>query len=358
MNTFSTRTILNTILIVLLASLPSSAASGAERPVRAFIVHSYEMDNVCGRSQGEGIETELRAAYGESLEIAVHYMNTKTVNRDREAMATDAEEALRKIADFDPDVVFTVDDNAFREVGLKLMGRPFPVVFTGMNGQPAAYAAKVPFLDAQGRPTANITGVYEKLHAVTSLRVMKEILPDLKRVAVILDDSPTGHAIRKQLTVELAANDSDVETDIHVVSTIDAYRKLITEIDQDPQIGAVYNIVLSIRDAAGKACSADQNFRLFLETCRKPSMALNFEFARKGLFGGASVDFTAMGALAGRQGIAILSGTPVADEPVADAAEVMLTFNQARAEMLGIQLPYEMLASSNLFFTMPLLDIQ
>ena len=186
-----------------------SFAANAEQP-KVYIVQSYESDNVCGRPQEEGIVEILEKEYGERLVIRTHYMDTKTVNSAKEAMQADAAKVLQEIEVFGPDIVFTVDDNAFREVGLKLVGRSFPVVFTGMNAQPEVYNAKIPFLDSNGIPNANITGVYEKLHVQTSLNVVKGILPDLKKVVALLDNTTTGYAVEAQLQKELENNTTGV----------------------------------------------------------------------------------------------------------------------------------------------------
>lgn len=63
-------------------------------------------------------------------------MNTKTFNSSPDKMKSEALVVLGEVELFKPDIVLTVDDDAFREVGLKLTGRSYPVVFTGMNGRP------------------------------------------------------------------------------------------------------------------------------------------------------------------------------------------------------------------------------
>jgi len=216
----STGTVLFGMMLVLTFS---NAANGGAVSKRVFIVHSYESNHVCGIPQSNGIESVLREHFGTSLTIKSHFMDTKTTNSTARKMQAEARKVLQAIEAFKPDIVFTIDDNAFREVGLYLVGKPFPVVFTGMNGQPVNYSERVPFLDEGMRPAANITGVYEKLHFRTALDVMRGVDPQLKHIVALLDKSPTGNAIRAQMQKELVENPSNTRVTFKQVGTLSTY---------------------------------------------------------------------------------------------------------------------------------------
>jgi hypothetical protein len=186
-------------------------------------------------------------------------------------------------------------DDAFCEVGLKLIARSYPVIFSGMNGQPENYSNNTPYLDSQGRPSSNITGVYEKLHFQTALNVVKGVNPDLRKIVALLDMSPTGNAIRIQLEKELIGYGDKVEIIFKQVGTMKNYFEEIKRINNDPSVQAVYPVVLSVVDDQGVSVGFRKTLKAYVENCTKPGMALNFDFARLGLFGGASVDFGAMG---------------------------------------------------------------
>ena len=125
--------------------------SGLEK-IKAFIVHSYEEDHVCGAPQGKGITEALRNEFKDRIQIKSHFMNTKTINSAPEKMEQEGLLVLREVESFKPDIVFTLDDDAFREVGLKLKGKNYPIVFSGLNGQPEKYNQTAPFLDRRADP--------------------------------------------------------------------------------------------------------------------------------------------------------------------------------------------------------------
>ena len=336
-----------------------NAASAGEteqaQQIRVYIVHSYENDHVCGVPQGEGIVKKLQETYGDRVWSKVHFMNTKTINGTPDKMKNDASFVLKDIDRFQPDIVFTIDDNAFREVGLKLVGRNYPVIFSGLNGQPETYNKKTPFLNNNGKPNKNITGVYEKLHFETAINAMKGVNPQLSKVVALLDESPTGRAIRIQIQKELDTGRIETRVVFKHVGTMPAYRDAINEINADDTVQAVYPVVLSVEGDSKTRVGFKSTLKVFLEKSKKPGMALNFAFARLGLFGGASVDFGAMGKQAGQMGIESLKGKPVDRLPIESAQEYLITFNISRARMLGIQIPDEMIGAAIIYDHMALL---
>src|SRR5262249_54034232 len=123
-----------------------------------------------------------------------------------EAMLQEGQKALAEVAQFKPDIVFTLDDAAIRQVMLPLIGRSdVSVVFSGMNGQPEMYDGIRKYMDSRARPGGNVTGVYEKLYIAQSLKVMALAVPGLRggKAVLITDFSPTGNGLTKQFELEL-----------------------------------------------------------------------------------------------------------------------------------------------------------
>ncbi|CAD7843844.1 MAG: ABC transporter or sensor sytem substrate-binding protein [Olavius algarvensis Delta 4 endosymbiont] len=341
------------ILVLTFSYTPEAGAASK----RAFIVHSYESNHVCGIPQSNGIESVLRTHFGQGLSIKSHFMDTKTINSTAEKMQAEAQLVISAIEEFKPDIVFTIDDNAFREVGLHLVGRPFPVVFSGMNGQPATYNKRARFLDDGMRPVANITGVYEKLHFRTALNVMRGVDPKLKHVVALLDKSPTGNAIRVQMQKELDENPADTLVTFKQVGTLSAYLNEIDKINRDNSIQAVYPVVLSIQNDQDESIGFRDTIKAFIQKSEKPGMALNFMFARLGLFGGASVDFGAMGRQAAQLGAKLLKGENIQSLSIEMADEYLITFNIARARMLNIAISDEIIGAAVIFNHMEIFPV-
>ena len=76
-------------------------------------------------------------------------------------------------------------------------------------------------------------------------------------------------------------------------------------------------------------------------------MALKYYFSKIGLFGGAAVDFGAMGRLAGLKVASILDGTSAGALPIEDAQEYAIVFNLERARSLNIKIPDALLTAAD-----------
>ena len=360
MNNFVLPISIAMLMIFISTAIAQESSKGSTQAhkskIKVFIVQSYEVDHVCGSPQGEGIEESLVKEFKDRIEIKNHFMSTKTINSTPEKMKKEALVVLEEVASFQPDIVFTVDDDAFREVGLQLTAQSYPVVFSGMNAQPEKYSERIPFLDGNGQPNANVTGVYEKLHFQTALNVMRGVIPDLRKVVALLDKSPTGNAIRIQLEKELAGYSEKVDVDFKQVGTMKEYLNEITSINNDLTVQAVYPVVLSVVDDQGMSVGFKKTLRAYIANSTKPGMALNFDFARLGLFGGASVDFGAMGRQTGEMGVKLLKGVAIGELPVEVAKEYLITFNKINAEMLHIQIPEELIGAALIYDSIPLLS--
>ncbi len=93
---------------------------------RILIVASYEKNHICGWPQEQGVLKGLAKEgwfEGLNLEVERFYMDTKRTNTTLEAMKKAASRILKNMDDAPPRLLVTLDDNAFREVGLKMAGR-------------------------------------------------------------------------------------------------------------------------------------------------------------------------------------------------------------------------------------------
>jgi ABC-type uncharacterized transport system substrate-binding protein len=320
---------------------------------RVFIVASYERNHVCGWPQEQGVIKGLTKEgwfEGINLRVKQFYMDTKRTNTTPEAMKRAAAEALGEIDSFKPDVIVTLDDNAFREVGLQMAGRQdVAAVFSGLNGQPEMYNDRKHFMDSRDKPGNNITGVYEKLYVVRSMRVMENAVPGLKgaKIVGITDYSPTGNAITKQFELELSKQEGTVNWELIRVKNWREYTDLINKLNNDDSVKAIYPVALSLKVSDTVTYTAPEIFKWTVENSKKPEMALNYFFSEVGLFGGAAVDFKAMGFSAGKKAGKILNDEKAGDLPIDDAPEYAIVLNVKRAKQLGIEIPVPLLTAAD-----------
>jgi ABC-type uncharacterized transport system substrate-binding protein len=343
--------------------LTTIAAMAQSQPAkRIYIVQSYEKGHVCGEPQAEGILDALAAGgwkVGTNLTVQSYYMDTYRTNATPDAMKAEGQKALAEIAEFKPDIVFVLDDAAVRQVMLPLIGRTdMSIVFSGMNGQPEIYNEPKHYLDSWAHPGGNVTGVYEKLYAAQSLKVMAQAVPALRdgKAVMITDGSPTGNGLTKQFELEL--KDSDIKWEVRRVKDWGEYTALIKALNDDETVKAIYPVALTLPVEGGGRYAAAQIYDWTIANSRKPEMAINYFFARMGLFGGAVINFNSMGKLAGQKGAKILAGTKAGDLPVEDAPDYAIVFNLKRASDLGIEISPRVLAAASAIYKDNLVPLQ
>ena len=337
------------ILVVFLCQLKSPVQADFGKPNRIFILHSYENNHVCGQPQHDGVISALKNEgfkEGIDFEVRAYYMDTKRKNNTPELMNAEAIKALKEINSYRPNILVTLDDNAFREVGLHLIDSDISIVFSGMNGQPEDYHKKVPFLSYGATPEHNVTGVYEKLHISDAIRVQAALLP-LEKILIFVDTSPTGVAIKKQIQLELEQEKASCPWEMKIINGWEQYKKEISLANQDSRVGAIYPAVLMLKDKTGKTYTAPDIFAWTIKNSKKPEIPLNYAFAGMGLFGGAAVDFHAMGVQVGMMVSRIFKGEKAGSIPIEDANKFALVFNMKRADQLGIKIPSDILMSAD-----------
>jgi putative ABC transport system substrate-binding protein len=351
--------------LIAAAALPwtTLGAMAQSQPAkRIYIVQSYEKGHVCGEPQAEGILDALATGgweVGRNLTVQSYYMDTYRTNAAPEAMKSEGQKALAEIAAFKPDIVFVLDDAAVRQVMLPLIGRTdLSIVFSGMNGQPEIYNDSTHYLDSRAHPGGNVTGVYEKLYAAQSLKVMAQAVPGLRdgKAVMITDGSPTGNGLTKQFELEL--KDSDIPWEVRRVKDWTEYTALIKTLNDDATVKVIYPVALTLPVEGGGRYAAAQIYDWTITNSRKPEMAINYFFARMGLFGGAVINFNSMGKLAGQKGAKILGGAKAGDLPIEDAPDYAIVFNLKRASDLGIEISPRVLAAASAIYKDNLVPLQ
>jgi putative ABC transport system substrate-binding protein len=345
-----------------LALLTAGPAYSENPPKRIYIVQSYEAGHVCGEPQAEGELQSLAVGgwtVGRNLEVKTYYMDTYKTNTSPESMHLEGQKALQEISEFKPDLVFVNDDAAVAQVMMPLVGGNIPLVFSGMNGQPEMYNERKHYMENWAHPGSNVTGVYEKLYAAQAVKVMEQAVPGLRgaKIVMITDYTPTGNGLTKQFELELK-NVTDVHWEVQRVQKWSDYTALIQRLNDDPDVKAIYPVALSLPVDGGGRYAAAQIYDWTLAHSRKPEMAINYFFARMGLFGGAVENFSAMGRLAGQKAVKILNGTRAGDLPIEDGPESAIVFNVKRARDLGIEIPPRVLAAANAVYKDDLLPLE
>ncbi|MDD9812557.1 MAG: hypothetical protein OXU71_12805 [Gammaproteobacteria bacterium] len=116
---------------------------------KILVLHSYTPAYSWSYDINQGI---MRTLDDEAVQSSYHFMATKDANASQKRRAQKI--AHRRIADFAPDIILAVDDNASALVAKHYVGdAAIDIIFAGINGsvQPYGYEG-----------AANVTGIYER----------------------------------------------------------------------------------------------------------------------------------------------------------------------------------------------------
>jgi ABC-type uncharacterized transport system substrate-binding protein len=139
-------------------------------------------------------------------------------NNSPEALRAKAKEAVRLIESWKPDLVYTTDDDAQEHVARHYVNTNLPFVFSGVNKDPATYG----FTGSR-----NVTGVVEHEHFIESLKLLKAVAPNVRRIALVFDDAPMWAPVKKRMRERLTEVPDVEVTAWDTITTWDDYQRRI-----------------------------------------------------------------------------------------------------------------------------------
>ena len=294
---------------------------------KILVVHSYHEDqkeHVVEMTKG--IEEALD---GVACQLRFVHMDTKRKTSEAWKRAA-GQQAKLVLADYRPQVVLTMDDNAQQYFARDYAGAPGPpwFVFSGVNAEPGRY----------GFPAGNVTGVLERPNVVESIELLRKIRPDVKNLLVLADRSETTDpliAYFKTLTlpVTVVAYEQPV--------TLEAWHAALERYHSRVDAIALYVVRTIARSATDPTKVPEQELvGMINEQYHLATVGLYDSAAQSGVLCGVSVSMREQGHAAGQIARELLAGKKPADFTVKPTDHGRIQLNLRTAEHLGIQIPY------------------
>lgn len=311
----------------------TSKPSGSAQPQVSFkVLHimSYHSPWEWTDNQLAGFQNALG---GLNVEYKVFQMNTKRDNSP-EWLEKARQQALGLVDQWKPDLVFSSDDDAQIYACQYLAGKSIPLVFCGVNADPADYGYV-------GKD--NVTGVLEREHFVQSVSLLKRLVPGVKKIAVVSD---TGAMWKKALErIDQSRDQLDgVElVKCEVLKTYAEYKSTILRLQNE--VDAVGFLgVFEFTDENGKNVRQEEVMKWTLENSSLPDFTFWEDRAHKGTLCTVTASAYEQGHDAGRLARAILEdGASPSRFPMKAALKGQPFISLARAKRLGIVPPSDLL---------------
>lgn len=291
---------------------------------RVLLVYSYHPEYPWVITITEGVKAALQ---GTGVELETFYMDTK--RHTDQAWKTDSgERAKKKVDEYRPDILLTIDDDAQQYFAKAYVNTRLPVVFCGVDADPSKY----------GYPAANVTGVIERPHFKQSLALAATLRP-IKRIAVMSCHDSTsiaalGFMKQEQLDVDV--------TEWLMVDDFDQWKKAVARFNTTVDALVVRSYQAVKRPGTQENVSPDEVGRWTAENATIPTIAFHDFEIRDGMLAGVVKSGQEYGRRAAEYAIKILKGASPSTLPVTRTNLGIPMINRNTAHRLGISLTNEM----------------
>ncbi|MEN6307757.1 MAG: ABC transporter substrate binding protein [Anaerohalosphaeraceae bacterium] len=254
------------------------------------------------------------------VDLQCFYMDTKR-NPSPAWAKQKAQEAMDVIGQWMPQAVITVDDNALNYVGRPLIQSGVqPVVFCGINSNPAQY----------GYPAPNLTGVIERPHFKESVALFRKITSKTGpvRIVVLSDSSETSQFTLDYMKTQV--DSSFVVLDWIMPDNQEQWQKAVLESQHADAIAVyLYHTVLQSQDSQA-VCEPQELMAWTAEHSTVPIIGFLTFAVDDGSLCGMLESGVEQGALAGQYIERILDGE--------DPASLKLVLGQKGQSMLNLNM--------------------
>lgn len=336
-----------TILILLILAITPASAPGETSP-GVMLLHSYHASNQWDLSVEEGVRDALADEYyipDENLTLKSFYMDTKrrTSPEWKEDVGKMAREAIDRLA---PKVVIALDDNSQKYVVRRMPAADNAFVFAGVNRDPEEYG----IISNRENPGGNITGALERERFVESLAFLRRITPEVKRLAIISDASPTGAPVVQRIKALAPESGAEVTASLQT-NDFSAWKAFVKKAQTraDALVVVVYH---TLKDDTGTHVPAEEVLAWTTRHSKLPDMGFWPWAVSDGLLCSDAISGYEQGYYVGTITAYILEGQSPGDFPVASPRTGQPCINKARAEELGITIPGHLTKTATMFPTM------
>jgi ABC-type uncharacterized transport system substrate-binding protein len=189
--------------------------------------------------------------------------------------------------------------------------------------------------------------VIEHQHFVESVELLKKIAPDVKKIAIVVDDSPFWNGVTKTMQAEESQLPDDVEiVSYDLIKTFEEYKQKVAEYQTSVDAIAMLG-VFNFKDENGN----NVPFQDVLKWTTENSHLVDFSFwedrISHGTLASVTVSSYEQGLAAGKMARAILvEGQEPADIPMEPTIKGEPVINLARAKALGFNIDSDILLTA------------
>ena len=305
-----------------------------KKQFKVLNVMSYHGSWEWAADQFNGFKHSLRDL---DVEYNVFQMDSKRKST-KEWITSRGSEAGKLIKAWNPSLVYVNDDHAQEYVTRNYINSEIPFVFSGVNTNPFRYGIV---------GSENVTGIIEQERFVETIQLLREIVPKVRKIAVILDDGLTWEGVVARM-MDKSKQISNFEISRwYIIKTFEQYQEKVMEKLQG-EVDAVGLLgVFLFKDKKGE----NVPFEEVLQWTALNSKIPDFSFWKERIYYGTlctvSVSGYEQGIQAGKMAREILLDRRSPSEiPIKTTLRGEPAVSLARAKSLGIRLKSSVLLTA------------
>ena len=222
-----------------------------------------------------------------------------------------------------PDLIFAVGIWALQVVVSR--PSPIPIVYAMVLNPPSVIGAQI----------KNVTGASMNVPVEQSIRLFKQLGPQVKRIGVIFNPAKTGYLVKR---AQVVAKEDGLEL---VTREISSAREVVGALES---IQDGIDALWIVPDETTLSQAVVQQMLLFSYRRKLPLLGLTDRHAQMGaLFSLSFASGEDIGRQAGELAQTILTGRAAADVPYTSARKLYLSVNLKTAQKLGLEIPQAIL---------------
>lgn len=266
-------------------------------------------------------------------ELKFFFMDTKRKSSD-EWKKSVSEEAKKLIDTMKPDVVIAGDDNAQAFVVKDYVNKADSpqFVFCGVNAEPDKY----------GFPADNVTGVLERPHFGQAFGLMNQINPEIKKVAILTEDTATGNSIMEWSVSH--KGDADVVAS-DAVGELSVWKEKVKSYQDTADVICI-QVNQTIKED-GDPVSGTDLMKWTMANTKIPIFGIYAFVVEDGAVCAIAEAGHEHGRLASEMTLQILNGKKAGDIPIVIPDKGDILFNVKAAEQFNLNISYDLLSIAN-----------
>ncbi|GEM_PF-2245394 len=331
MKIFSITPILLFLFIPALSHGGDSPQEPDLNPVKkVLVVHSYSQQYEWASTISRGIKRVFEPE--KEITVETFFMDTQNVISEEKRMSA-GQRAREIIAQWDPDLVITVDDNAQEYVGKYYAGKPRPlIVFCGVSRP----------IETYGYPADNVTGIREMSTLKKAVDFLDQYISPVKNISIMSDDSALSEYLITITRDEMEAMGKKVIL-AKRAGTFNKWKTAVTSCQKN-RSGAIFVILYDgVKADDGAALPHKDVIKWTALNSRIPVFGLSADMVDNGALFCVTSSGLEHGYEAAMIALNLLKGKEIRDYPVKQGQRGVVLFNQRTAERLGIRMTNDLI---------------